>query len=181
MKKTLLIAAMSAFVVVSFTILIRASTERVPERTENDDGPGAFAQGSFSDGVLDIKDLKRSADLIVFGAAVSEQASSDVGVATTFKVTKSFKGKSPEEIIIYQLKDGNELVSGEGYYLFLRKQTDDQENTYYISGGIQGLFDKKDQKVSAREHLMRSSMKELIKGKAAGTSDVEFFEGWINQ
>jgi hypothetical protein len=146
-----------------------------------DEGPGAFVSGSYSDGVLNIKDLKKNADLIVIGTAISEHASSDIGIATKFRVTKSFKGKQQSEIIIYQLRDGSELVPGTDYYLFLRKQLDDQENSYYISGGIQGLFDIKDQKISAREHLMRTSMNELKKEKAKETIDAEFFEGLIQQ
>src|SRR5690606_7592362 len=121
----------------------------------------------------------KNADLIVVGTPISQEALSDITVATKLKVTKVLKGKEQNEIIIYQLGrigDKDVLNPGEDYYLFLGDQIDNREDTFYIKGGIQGLFYKKDQEILARDPLMQDSMNDLFKDKLEGIS---FFESWI--
>jgi len=187
LKKKLFVFTVSALIVASLGIFYyayhskEAATQEVRASIEPDQGPPLFAQGSYADRVWDIPEMKKNAALIVNGTVVSQAGASDVGVAVKFKVTRTFKGKELSEIIIYELRSDALLTTGEQYYLFLGRQSDDQENLFYIKGGIQGIFVKKDQKISAIEYLMRNSMSDLFKEKAEGTSDTEFFEGWIQQ
>ncbi|RKP47873.1 hypothetical protein D7Z26_21905 [Cohnella endophytica] len=187
LKKKLFVFAVSALIVASLGIYYysyqskEAAMQEVRASSELDEDPPLFAQGSHAEGFWDIQDLKKNAALIVNGTVISQAGASDVGVAIKFKVTKTFKGKELREIIIYESKSEAVLTTGEQYYLFLGRQSDDQENLFYVKGGIQGIFVIRENKVSAREHLMRNSMNDLLKEKEKGTSDVEFFEDWIQQ
>ncbi|WP_127531782.1 hypothetical protein [Paenibacillus kobensis] len=138
----------------------------------------SFVDGLYVDGATNIMDLKKNAELIILGTAISQELPSKIAVATKVKVTKTLKGKQQDEIIIYQFNGEEVLIPGEEYYLFLGKQTDGQENSFFIKGGFQGLFDKSD-RIQSRDGVINESMKELYKEKAAGESDTEFFERWI--
>lgn len=62
-----------------------------------------FVEGIYNDGVTNITELKKNAELIVIGTAISQESPSHVAVATKLKVSKALKGKKQNEIIIYQL------------------------------------------------------------------------------
>ncbi|MCF2943841.1 hypothetical protein [Paenibacillus tarimensis] len=101
---------------------------------------GTLAEGMFADSSSSLKELKNNSDLIVHGTIVSQEKPNNMVVISTVQVIEQWKGKeSYKEVIIHQLNK-QVLEMGEEYYLFLGKQMDENNNSFYIKGGHQGRF-----------------------------------------
>jgi hypothetical protein len=112
---------------------------------------------TYIDGSATVAEMAAGSKLIAVVQVTSRAQYSPVAVAVTATVTRVIKGEAPkEEIVIFQLgnlgfiqqmrqvsrlsdgKDG--LLNEREYLLFLGKQDDGQPHTFFIRGGMQGIF-----------------------------------------
>jgi len=112
---------------------------------------------TYMDGSATIAEMAASSKLIAVVQVTSRAQYSPAAVAVTATVSRVIKGEAPkEDIVIFQLgnlgfiqqmrqvsrlSDGMDgLLNEREYLLFLGKQDDGQPHTFFIRGGMQGIF-----------------------------------------
>ncbi|MBJ6360937.1 hypothetical protein ACFOQM_06435 [Paenibacillus sp. GCM10012307] len=96
------------------------------------------AEGIVSDTSQSIEEMSIKSDLIIKGRVVSQEQFSSIVTHSTIEIIEQWKGNSDTEtVIVYQLSDET-LELDKQYILFLGKQEEEKENSYYIKGGHQG-------------------------------------------
>ncbi|WP_219835123.1 hypothetical protein [Paenibacillus sp. R14(2021)] len=156
------------------TVAITPSVNNNSSRVVNVDA-------DYSDGVTTIDDLKKNADLIVYGQVTSQIQYSDSAVQSTINVNKHRKGIAPEVIKVFQLGvvgSDDVLSPGQSYLLFLGKQTDDQADTFFIKGGTQGQIQIDQNKLYFKDALMK---KDYDRKFVSSTGQAASFDSWLNK
>ncbi|MBS3982239.1 MAG: hypothetical protein KGZ41_00405 [Dethiobacter sp.] len=101
---------------------------------------------TYTDITDTIKEMTADSELIAMVRLVSRRQYSPIAVASTATVNKVIKGNyTDDEIVVFQIGSlggsQEELLNVDReYLLFLGKQDDEQPNTFYIKGGVQGMF-----------------------------------------
>lgn len=108
-----------------------------------------------------IDKLAEKAELIVSGSVLSQYEHNGVSTISEFLVKSIVKGASDERIKILQLNDDSVLEVDKEYILILGKQSY-HENTYYITGGTQGIFLISGDKLVPNDDDIKSSFREVI-------------------
>lgn len=108
-----------------------------------------------------IDKLAEKAELIVSGSVLSQYEHNGVSTISEFLVKSIVKGASDEKIKILQLNDDSVLEVDKEYILILGKQSY-HENTYYITGGTQGIFLISGDKLVPNDDDIESSFREVI-------------------
>lgn len=108
-----------------------------------------------------IDKLAEKAELIVSGSVLSQYEHNGVSTISEFLVKSIVKGASDERIKILQLNDDSVLEVDKEYILILGKQSY-HENTYYITGGTQGIFLISGDKLVPNDDDIESSFREVI-------------------
>lgn len=136
----------------------------------------------YGDGSFTLKEMKDKAKQIVSGVVLEQKQFSQMSVVSTVKVTDTIRGKDFDSIEIYQLgRIGDEEVLSEGtdYILFLGIQGGNpDENEFYIVGGIQGIFTKKDDDIKAFDYTMANDLKKISQEDKI-KSKTEFFDNFM--
>lgn len=97
----------------------------------------------YGDRASSLDEMAKQSSLIVVAKVIDQSAASTVATANRLQVMRTIAGKTFEEITVYQIGQPGEedlLTVGDTYFLFLGKQTDGKEDTFYIKGGHQGQF-----------------------------------------
>jgi len=82
---------------------------------------------------------------VVAEVDIREQRS-PVAVGSKLKVARTIKGKAPKEPVVLQLGSLGDSSSpgllryGRTYLLFLGKQGDGDPRTFFVKGGVEGIF-----------------------------------------
>lgn len=107
---------------------------------------------SVSDGVDSFLELVEVADMIVIGTVTSVTEPSPLTETANVRVDEvCFSDEDIavlDEIRLYQMKSGYTVRVGKTYLLFLKKQADDNKDTFYSIGGGQGTIDYTSGRVS---------------------------------
>lgn len=172
MKKVLIISlgivCLSMLLVYSLQVWNKNSPQNIPQSDTSsavvipfDSAKGGFSsnvEATYSDMSRTLKDMKKSSDSIILGKVVEQKQYSDVSVASTVEVDKTYKGKSYDTVTIFQLGkigDNSILTVDSEYVLFLGFQFDASKNDYYIKGGEQGAFKNEDGKITIKDMIIK--------------------------
>lgn len=128
-------------------------------------GKNIKVQADYADYSGSLEDMKNKAVIVVEATVAGQMQYSDMSVLSTLDIEKSFKGKKFDKVRLFQLGnigDANVLNVGQKYILFLGKQTDGEEDTFFVTGGEQGIVNITGNIINAKDPVMR---KELSKYK----------------
>lgn len=113
-----------------------------------------------------LKDLKMRSDLVIVGNVIKTEQVTELSFGSLITVVEKLKGKSENEILVYELVGDNILETGKEYVLFLHKHDDGKENTYTITGVAQGSFEKMNNgKLFNSDDKMKNDLEKIKKGK----------------
>lgn len=150
-------------------------------KEEIDNSNIIFGDASYLDYSESLSKIKSDADLIIAGRVVEQEQFSPISVKSKVEVIETFKGKKSDIIYVYQLGnmgDKEILDLSSEYFLLLGKQTDDKEDTFFIKGGVQGLFKKDNDKLINYDQFMRKELQRIKQNKNY-KNEVEAFTDFI--
>lgn len=142
-------------------------------------------EGSLVDYTYDINDMRDQSDMIAVGKVVSQQNSSRVSVGSVVQISKIFKGKPLDEIVVIQLGQVNEetvIEPGKSYLFFLGDQG--VENKYFPKGGIQGLFLIDNEILIPQDDIMMKELTDSFGEEVtfnANAKSTSSFERWLTE
>jgi hypothetical protein len=151
-------------------------------KIDTKDKSSKVADASYNDYSDSLKVLKKASDAIVVGKLISYN-SLQLGVVSEVAVSNTLKGEKIDKIKIYQMGkvnddgtiSGDVLELGKEYILFLGKQEDDQKDTFYVKGGMQGAFLNDGGKLNNKDNTMKEEINKLIKNnKSESESLLDF-------
>jgi hypothetical protein len=133
----------------------------------------------YADMVTTIDDLRNNSDLIVYGRVISHEQFSDYAVTSTVAVTKVKRGEVPdsETITVFQigtLYSSEVLTINKPYLLFLGKQSDDQDDSYFIKGGLLGIAEVDHNQLFFYDKIIRKDYDHKF-------SKVNTFDAWLQE
>ncbi len=99
----------------------------------------------YVDAYNTLNELATASGLVVKGTAGSVIEYRKLGTVTEFNIEESIQGIDNKVIKIIQLNDSKLIEAGKEYVLVLDK--DYENNTYYILGGNQGIFEESNEKI----------------------------------
>lgn len=137
----------------------------------------------YADGVKTITELKAVSDLIVYACAAAQVQVSEYAVQTTMEVYQTRKGDSVGTISVNQMGSigaSGVLKPGQAYLLFLGKQTDDEPETYFIKGGMQGLAQLYPDGLAFRDPIMQQDYATRFIADASSKPSSDF-DSWLSE
>lgn len=125
-------------------------------------GKNLMADAIYIDGCKTIDELVQNADVIVKGKAGEIISERLAGVLISFEVEDVAKSEVEigSSLTIIQIKDSNQLKTGETYVLALGEDND--ESTYHVIGGYQGIFSAIDEKIYNKDEKLKIEIQQAL-------------------
>lgn len=129
----------------------------------------ATITGTYT-GHVSLEELKSLAELIVMGTVIEDKSFNRISAISTIKVEKTYKGVTYDTIYIYRLNNlESYLTPNEAYILFLGKQGDSSEDSFYVMGGTQGAMRIKGEELIVKDYTMMEQLEKLKSNSSKNT------------